>query len=148
MTSMVSCHRYALSTWRTFYATAQMKNSNEIQKVFAVLARLGRLPLPAIVQHTGLHHQHIRHGLAVLIQQNLAFHYTDPDTLVAFYEANLENAYALVRSGKIIEFVIERHGRLAGGVIQNLLLLGHAKIEDLSNAYGVGYSQQGTTTNG
>ena len=51
------------------------------------------------------------------------------------YEPNLANAYALARSGKYIKIVEERYGDFAGGVISNLLLLGHVRVSDLAQAY-------------
>ena len=73
----------------------------------------------------------------VLIQQHLALHYTSEIDGVTYYEANWQHAYDLVRSGKIIKFVEDRFGEKAGGIISNLLLLGHTKVNDLSDAYGV-----------
>ena len=73
----------------------------------------------------------------VLIQQHLALHYTSEIDGITYYEANWQHAYDLVRSGKIIKFVEDRFGEKAGGIISNLLLLGHTKVSDLSDAYGV-----------
>ena len=54
------------------------------------------------------------------------------------YEANTAVAYSLVRSGKYIKIAEARAGKYAGKVISNLLLLGHARISDLMQAYQVG----------
>lgn len=43
----------------------------------------------------------------------------------------------LVRSGKYIKFTEDRFGEVASGVVSNLLLLGHARIGDLEQAYKV-----------
>lgn len=56
---------------------------------------------------------------------------------VTSYEANQETSYALVRAGNYIKFAEDRYGEVAGGVISNLLLLGHARIGDLEQAYKV-----------
>lgn len=77
----------------------------------------------------------LKHGLAVLIQQGLVLHYTAEDEI--YYEAHWDHAYALVRAGKIVKMVEDRLGEPAGGLVSNLLLLGHAKISDLADAYGV-----------
>jgi DNA-directed RNA polymerase III subunit RPC3 len=77
----------------------------------------------------------VRHGLVVLIQQNLLYHNTEQETGSTFYEANEESAYFLLRSGRILETVEERYGVDARDVVQNLLLLGHTKIADLAEAY-------------
>lgn len=49
----------------------------------------------------------------------------------------MSQAYALVRSGKIIKFLEDRYGESEAGIVSNLLLLGHARINDLADAYGV-----------
>lgn len=63
------------------------------------------------------------------------FWFTSPEDTDTVYEANLTNAYALVRSGKYIKIVEDRYGDFAGGVTSNLLLLGHARVGDLAQAY-------------
>jgi len=70
-----------------------------------------------------------------LIQQNLVYHFLDPADHRTYYEGNTADAYALVRSGKIVELVQSRYGVLAKDVIQNLLLLGHTKVSDLAEQY-------------
>src|SRR4051812_37721297 len=95
------------------------------QRVFSTLVRHGRLPLPLLVQHSGLSARHLKHGLVVLIQQHLALHYTSEDDGITYYEADWRNAYNLVRAGKIITMVEDRFGESAGGIVSNLLLLGH-----------------------
>ena len=57
------------------------------------------------------------------------------------YEANTAIAYSLVRSGKYIKIAEARAGEYAGKVISNLLLLGHARISDLMQAYQMGQSK-------
>ena len=89
------------------------------------------------MRHSNLSARHLKHGLVVLIQQHLALHYTSEIDGITYYEANWQHAYDLVRSGKIIKFVEDRFGEKAGGIISNLLLLGHTKVNDLSDAYGV-----------
>ena len=108
------------------------------QRVFSILLRNGRLQLSLLIHHTGLSSRQIKHSLAVLIQQHLVYHYRPPDGDATFYEADWENAYALVRPGKIINIVEERYGKAAGSVVSNLLLLGHARVDDLAEAYNLG----------
>lgn len=78
----------------------------------------------------------------MLIQQHLVLHNTSEDDDTTFYEVHWENAYALVRSGKIIKLCEDRFGESAGGIISNLLLLGHARVRDLAEAYGVAVKWQ------
>ncbi|KAM0127007.1 hypothetical protein ACHAO1_009760 [Botrytis cinerea] len=68
-------------------------------------------------------------GLTVLVRQNLVYHNSEgSDT---HYEANIDAAYALVRSGKILEIAEERFGSVAAEIMGQLVLLGHAKISDI-----------------
>lgn len=115
-------------------------------QIYSVLHRRGRLSIPLISKYTFLGHRQVRHGLVVLIQQNLAFHNLDVDTGLTYYEANYEAAYALVRSGKFLEAVESRYGPEARDVVQNLLLLGHTKISQLEGAYELRNKQQALKT--
>ncbi|KAH8657009.1 RNA polymerase III subunit RPC82-domain-containing protein [Tricladium varicosporioides] len=103
-------------------------------RIFTILLRRGRLPIKELSRHTRLTHRQLRHGLAVLVQQNLVYHYTE-DTGLTHYEANHDAAYALVRSGKIMAAVESRYGTLAKDIVYNLLLLGHTKVVDLEKAF-------------
>jgi len=101
--------------------------------------------------HTGLTPHQLKNGLAVLIQQNLVYHHAPINWVKAvvghgeewvqkqvdrtYYEANHDAAYALVRTGKVMELVEERHGVLARNVVQDLFLLGHAKVSELAAKY-------------
>lgn len=73
----------------------------------------------------------VRHGLAVLIQQNLIFHHTDPDTSVTRYEANTEAAYNLVRTGKILDVIHRNYGDEARDVVHQVILNGHMTVGSL-----------------
>jgi DNA-directed RNA polymerase III subunit RPC3 len=84
----------------------------------------------------------LRHGLVVLVQQNLIYYHTDTPTGVTHYEANYNTAYALVRSGKILSFVEARYGTLARELVHGVLLLGHTKISDLFQAYDAQKAEQ------
>ena len=55
---------------------------------------------------------------------------------MALFEANTATAYLLVRSGKIINLAAERMDEFASAIVSNLLLLGHARVGDLMQAYG------------
>ncbi|KAI9880487.1 MAG: RNA polymerase III subunit C82 [Pleopsidium flavum] len=105
------------------------------QRVFTILLRHGRLHLSLLIHHTGLSSRQLKHALAVLIQQHLVYHHKPPEGDTTYYEADWKSAYALVRPGKIIKLVEERFGNIAGGVVSNLLLLGHARVDDLATVY-------------
>ena len=97
----------------------------------------GRLTFPTILSLSGLSARELKHSLVVLVQQHLALWYTPADEDTTYYEANWTNAYALVRSGKLIKMVEDCLGEFAGGLISNLFLLGHAQIGDLARAYNI-----------
>ncbi|MCJ1249985.1 RNA polymerase III subunit C82 [Trapelia coarctata] len=103
-------------------------------RVFATLMCNGRLTIPSILQHTSLPPRQIKHALAVLLQQHLAFWYTVHEG-TTYYEANWAGAYALVRSGKLMKAVEDRLGPVAGEILTSLLLSGHARVADLEKAH-------------
>ncbi|KAI9662185.1 MAG: RNA polymerase III subunit C82 [Trizodia sp. TS-e1964] len=109
-------------------------------RIFAALLQRGRLSLHALSTEARLSLRQLKHGLVVLIQQHLVLHYDSPDDRSTYYEADLTAAYHLIRSGKAIQLVEERFGEIAATLVQNVLLLGHAQLADLANAYGVGSS--------
>lgn len=78
-----------------------------------------------------LNQRNLRRGLAVLIQQNLIFHHTDPDTSITHYEANPEVAYNLVRTGKILDTIHRNYGEAAKEMVYNILLNGHMKVSEV-----------------
>ncbi len=79
--------------------------------------------------------------MSVLIQQHLVLWYTSSLDHLTLYEANTAVAYSLVRSGRYIKIAEAQAGEFAGEVISNLLLLGHARVGDLVQAYGMGQSE-------
>ncbi|KKZ63191.1 DNA-directed RNA polymerase III subunit rpc3 [[Emmonsia] crescens] len=99
--------------------------------IFSYLLYHGRQPLPRIVQNTRLSPRQVRHGLAVLIQQHLIYHYTSLDDGITYYEASWRTAYNLVRSGRILQLVEEKFGDYAAKVLSTILDLGHVRISYL-----------------
>ena len=69
----------------------------------------GKSTIIQIIQHTALPARTVRHGVAILAQQNLLFVYAAAGA--ASYEANPDACYNLARSGKIVEMVGEEIGR-------------------------------------
>ncbi|KAH6900099.1 RNA polymerase III subunit RPC82-domain-containing protein [Thelonectria olida] len=105
-------------------------------RILIALLTKGRSTIAQLVQHTTLNSRHLRNGLAVLIQQNLLYHHSGPDKRLTNYEANPDACYNLVRSGKILEIIERQYGTAERELIQTLMLLGHARIGDLSQAFG------------
>ncbi|KAK7415844.1 RNA polymerase III subunit C82 [Neonectria punicea] len=64
------------------------------------------------------------------------------------YEANADACYSLVRSGKILEIIERQHGTSERELVQTLMLLGHARIGDLSQAFGSRAPKANGHTNG
>lgn len=95
----------------------------------------GRCTTSQLTQHTTLNTRQLRNGLAVLFQQNLLYTRIDNDSRTTYYDANPDACYNLVRAGKILEFVENQFGTSERDLVQTLLQLGHAKINDLSQAF-------------
>ncbi|KAL8872867.1 MAG: hypothetical protein Q9174_001576 [Haloplaca sp. 1 TL-2023] len=104
-------------------------------RVFHTLAFLGRLQFSSLVHHTQIAPVEIRHCLSVLIQQHLVLWSDSDDSTKTSYEANLSNAYALARSGKYIQLIEGRFDRVSRDVLSNILVLGHARVGDLTSTY-------------
>lgn len=117
-------------------------------RILIALLTKGRSTISQLVQHTALTPRFLRNGLAVLIQQNLLYHHTDPDTDVTSYQANADACYNLVRSGKILDIIERQYGTAERELAQTLMLLGHARIADLSHAFGSRAPKTNGQTNG
>jgi DNA-directed RNA polymerase III subunit RPC3 len=108
------------------------------QRIFATLLSRGRLTLRQLAQETTLNSRHLQLGLVVLIQHNLLYHYVDPATKVAAYEANATTAYSLLRVGKILDVVeqsLGKSGTEAREVMEAVFSLGQARLTDLHELF-------------
>ena len=109
----------------------------------------GRCTIPQLAQYTSLTTRQIRHGLAVLFQQNLLYTRIDPETkITTTYDANPFACYSLIRSGKILETIDQQFGSAERELVQTLLQLGHARVNDLNHAFGSRDSYTNGRTNG
>ena len=96
----------------------------------------GRSSLQDLCLNSGLAPAQVRHGLAILTQQSLLYHYTDEDKRqTTWYEANPRAAYNIIRIGKIVELVAQDFGDDAAELVQTLSSLGNARLLDLQEAY-------------
>lgn len=100
------------------------------------------------MQNTSLSPRHVRNGLGVLIQENLLYHHTSPGSRGTRYEANPFACYNLVRYGKILEVVDCQYGPAERDVVQTLMLLGHVRIADLTQAFKSRFARTKGATNG
>ena len=73
-------------------------------------------------------------GIAALIQLRLVYHHTTPDGL-STYQANTQNAYNLVRSGKLVELAGRKFGSPADKIIEYLAISGYATASDLESGF-------------
>ncbi|KAK3990528.1 RNA polymerase III subunit RPC82-domain-containing protein [Cladorrhinum sp. PSN332] len=104
-------------------------------RIFSMLLTKGRSTAHDLEQALEMNKSKLRHGIAVLQQYNLLYWHLNPGAQYAFYEANVENAYNLIRAGKILEMIETTYGTPAKHVMQNLLLSGQTRIGDLVAAY-------------
>ncbi|KND94023.1 DNA-directed RNA polymerase III subunit RPC3 [Tolypocladium ophioglossoides CBS 100239] len=113
-------------------------------RILVALFTKGRSNITQLAQHTSLSPRQLRNGRGVLAQQNLIYHSTDPDLRSTSYEANSDASYNLVRSGKILEVIDSQYGTAERDLVQTLMLLGYARIADLTHAF----TTRAPTTNG
>ncbi|KAI4096135.1 MAG: hypothetical protein LQ344_001198 [Seirophora lacunosa] len=112
-------------------------------RVFGALAFNGRLPFPRLVQHSQLSPTEVKHGLSVLIQQQLVLWYKPEATVQSSYEADIHSSYALARCSKYTQLVKDRLGDLPGDIISNVAVLGYARVGDLTRTYFPTPGEQG-----
>jgi len=118
-------------------------------RILITLLNKGRCTIPQLAQYTSLTTRQLRHGLAVLFQQNLLYTRIDPETkITTTYDANPFACYSLVRSGKILEIIEKQFGSAECELVQTLLQLGHARVNDLNQAFGSRDSYTNGRTNG
>ncbi|KAF9885607.1 RNA polymerase III subunit C82 [Aspergillus nanangensis] len=99
--------------------------------IFATLIQYDRLTLPRLRAYSRLPDNQLHHGLAAMIQQHLVYHYTSYEEGLTYYEPNLQSAYSLVRSGKILELIEDRLGKYAATLMSTIMFLGHAQVSYL-----------------
>jgi len=73
--------------------------------------------------------------LAALIQLRLVYYHTSAESWTT-YEANLCNAYNLVRLGKVIALARERLGDDAAAILTKISLAGQLKVRDIRQILG------------
>ncbi|CAN8103956.1 unnamed protein product [Discula destructiva] len=108
-------------------------------RIFAALLNKGRSAIPQLLQHTSLTPRQVRHGLVVLLQNNLLYFQVESGHTI--YTANPDAAYNLVRAGKVLDIVGTAYGEREKEVMQNLLSMGHIQVEHLRDAYEAKFKQ-------
>lgn len=109
------------------------------QRIFATLLNKGRSTIPQLAHYTSLTTRQLRHGLVVLLQNNLL--YFQVESGHAIYIANYMAAYDLIRTGKVLDMISASYGEAEKEVVQNLLSMGHTKVENLREAYATKFKQ-------
>ncbi|KAL4903525.1 hypothetical protein BDW74DRAFT_156554 [Aspergillus multicolor] len=101
-------------------------------RIFSTLHRYERLTLPRLLGLTRLSENRLRAALIAMIQHHLVYFYTAiEEGGVTYYSANMQAAYYLVRSGKVLELVENRLGKYAATVLSTIMYLGHAQVSHL-----------------
>lgn len=100
------------------------------KRIISTLFLHGRLAIVPLSILCDLSPRYVRHGLDVLVQQRLVFYFT-PDEGPTVYDANLRNAYDLIRFGKAAQLVTERHGNQAAELVSFLQDHGFAEASEL-----------------
>lgn len=75
----------------------------------------------------------------VLLQNNLL--YFQVESGHAIYTANSVAAYNLIRTGKVLDMMSAAYGEAEKEVVQNILSMGHTKVENLREAYSAKFKQ-------
>jgi DNA-directed RNA polymerase III subunit RPC3 len=73
----------------------------------------------------------LEHGLSAMIQMHLVYHHSKGE--ITYYEANIKDAYYLVRSGKMVKVVEDRLGSYAADVMFTIMSLGHVQVRYLES---------------
>lgn len=141
MITMESFHPYVFAPLRNGHlvrrAPRDCAAANQLtpppKRIFAALVNKGRSAIPQLLQHTSLTPRQLRHGLVVLLQNNLLYYQVESGHSI--YTANPDAAYNLIRTGKIMDMVGTVYGERDKEVMQNLLSMGHIKVEHLREAY-------------
>ncbi|KAL4793337.1 DNA-directed RNA polymerase III subunit rpc3 [Aspergillus venezuelensis] len=116
-------------------------------RIFSTLHRYERLTIQRLAGFTRLSENRLRAALAAMIQHHLVYFYTAiEEGGVTYYSANMQAAYYLTRSGKILEFVEDRLGKYAATVLSTIMYLGHAQVSHLDELPEL--RQETVTTNG
>ncbi|KAI0484620.1 RNA polymerase III subunit RPC82 [Xylariaceae sp. FL0804] len=117
-------------------------------RVFAGLLSKGRSTAAQLASHTGLTLKQVRHGIVVLIQQDLLFFQTDNDQAITLYEANPDAAYNLVRVGRILDIIDTKYGSTAKQLVHEVLVLGRVEIGSLIRYHNREHRPNGEAVNG
>ncbi|PHH51522.1 DNA-directed RNA polymerase III subunit RPC3 [Ceratocystis fimbriata CBS 114723] len=105
-------------------------------RIIAGLFNRGPSTISQLGQLTALSPRHLRHGLAVLVQQSLVYHHLSPTgNKQTIYEANPYTSYNVIRLGKIINNVGFEYGTAEQEIVQTIASLGHAQVADLAQAF-------------
>nr|POF11459.1 dna-directed rna polymerase iii subunit rpc3 [Quercus suber] len=104
-------------------------------RIFSTLAEHGRLHLHALILHSKIPTRRLKHGLGILLEQQLVRRHIAEDDVPIMYQADWRNAYDIVRHDAIMELVKERYGEGAGQVVGSILQSGIARIGDVADSY-------------
>jgi DNA-directed RNA polymerase III subunit RPC3 len=103
------------------------------QHIFKQLTKYGRLSANQVAQRCRLLLRQAKAGLGTLVQLQLVqFHATGDG--ITTYQANLDNTYNLLRTGKLAHLAAQRCGSVAGVVVEVLISGGVTTVQELEEA--------------
>ncbi|KAK6845258.1 DNA-directed RNA polymerase III subunit RPC3 [Apiospora arundinis] len=117
-------------------------------RIFEILMSTGRSTVQQLARISSMSLRNVRHGLAVLVQQNLVYHYTDSDTSRTIYEANHYYAYNIVRNGKILDCVHRNYGEDAKRIVHLVMASGHMRVGSIVDTYLKNHGKLANNVNG
>ncbi|KAK6825042.1 hypothetical protein PG987_012536 [Apiospora arundinis] len=117
-------------------------------RIFEILMSTGRSTVQQLARISSMSLRNVRHGLAVLVQQNLVYHYTDSDTSRTIYEANHYYAYNIVRNGKILDCVHRNYGEDAKRIVHLVMASGHMRVGSIVDTYLKNHGKLANNFNG
>ncbi|KAK8039064.1 hypothetical protein PG993_007475 [Apiospora rasikravindrae] len=117
-------------------------------RIFEILLSSGRSTVQQLGRISSTSLRNVRHGLAVLVQQNLVYHYTDSENSRTIYEANHYYAYNIVRNGKILDCTHRNYGEAAKRIVHLVMASGHMRVGSIVDAYLKNHGKPANNVNG
>ncbi|KAI5966707.1 RPC82 [Candida pseudojiufengensis] len=118
------------------YSIVALNHLGEIaSKIIITLISNGRLTSKEISNETNLTIKSIKTSLVSLIQLSCINFWYDEKTRQTFYSFNEIGILKLIHSGDILNYITQYYGIEEAEIIQNILEIGHIKLEDYLNQF-------------
>ncbi|KAI5950722.1 RPC82 [Candida jiufengensis] len=113
------------------YSIIALNHLGEIaSKIIITLISNGRLTSKELSIKTNLTLKSIKSSLVSLIQLSCINFWTDQIKKITYYSFNEIGILKLIHSGDILNYITQEYGNEEAEIIQNILELGHIKLED------------------